>query len=129
MQPHERDDAIRRERPHGVPTDITADEPPTALPGGSVPEVDVRVKGPGCWRPLLFATVGPASGFSLAQLCSFGCNSSMGPATTGPEIMRQNYAHIFEGCCLIVATVGGGCIGFIVGLLWSPKRHWSRRSE
>ena len=78
-----------------------------------MPDVDVRAKGMGCWRALVFMAVGGVSGFALALLCAAGCNASMGE-------MRV-YAAALEQFCLAFAAVIGGFIGLVFGTFWRPK--------
>jgi hypothetical protein len=100
-----------------VPSDVTVDEPTPAPTDRPLRDLDVRVKGAGCWSPLAFALVGAASGVALVTLCNVACS----PPTWGSDQFDQ-LAVGFQRICLIVGAIIGGCIGLILGVLSSPRR-------
>jgi len=117
MQPHDRDDGIRRNRPPGVPTDMTADQPKPPPPDAPLPDVDVRARGPGWRRLMVLTAVGAASGFALALLGNVGCHAAaaVGGGTPG------DLGIIFGQCFLVFAPVVGGLAGLVFAVLWPPK--------
>jgi hypothetical protein len=117
MQPHDYDDCIRRERPSGVPTDVTADDLKSVTLDGPLPDVDVRAKWPGYRRLLVFAAVGAASGFALALFGYVGCHAAAAVSNSDPPDLGE----ILGQCFLAVAPIAGGFLGLLLELYWRVR--------